>query len=518
MLIASKLKSAVRLFRRQGMPGVEETARIRAAAFLRSHRPIPVDAARRARTLSAMLNRWAGFSPVTATTDPDDKVRGSILVPYLRHRFAEAVAAVDRADIEASLLPVEIVVLADCLIALWDYRRIDASLRAWTAAVDGTPYTQRMVQVGRRAALRMGRLTAAARDIDRGGEDQASLVLRGEVYDALGRREDAGAALAAAVHRNGSDGYARLIYGYHLLKAGRVLEGLSNWSASDSLVGNYPLRRYRPAWSGEPLGSRHLMVVFEHGLGDMIQMSRFLGRLRAREPRAVITGRVPAPLAGLLARAFPMIAFITDDEREPDYDLFVPSMQLPAVLDADDLEPRNRYIDLEVPYPDRPTRQESRLRRRIGICWRGHPRQFDLTRSIPLDLFASLFPIPDVEFVVLLNSLTAEEEGALLDTDRVVIPRIRDFLDLAAEIATCDLVVSIDTAVPHLAAAGGVPVLLLSRPDACWRWGFSGPSPWYEAVEVLRHGGDMDWPRVLAEAATRIGRLGAVPMRVSVGS
>ncbi len=187
-----------------------------------------------------MLNRWSGFSPVAATLDPDDEVRGSILTPYLRHRFAEAVAVVDRGSFEPSLSPLEIVVLADCLIELWDYRRIDASLPAWTTAVDGTPYAPRMVQIGRRAALRMGHLSAAAREIDRSGEDLASLVLRGEIYDALGHVDEAGAALAAAVHRNGSNSYARLIYGFHLLKTGRILEGLSNWSASDSLAGIYP--------------------------------------------------------------------------------------------------------------------------------------------------------------------------------------------------------------------------------------------------------------------------------------
>ena len=441
-----------------------------------------------------------------------------LLVPYLRHRFAEAIAAVDGAPVEATLRPLEVVILADCLYEIWDYRRIDASFRAWTAAVEATPYAHRVAQVGRRAALRTGRLTVAARDIERGGDDLASLVLRGEVYDALGRMDDAGVALLSAVHRDGSDSYARQIYGYHLLKTGRILEGLSNWSASDALAGTYPLRRYRPSWAGEPLGARHLLVLFEHGLGDMIQMSRFLPRLRAREPEAAITGRVPAPLAGLLARAFPTIAFITEDEREPDYDVFIPSMQMPAALGTGDLEPRNRYIDLGAPHLDLPPRPAGLPRPRVGICWRGHPRRFDLTRSIPLDLFASLFQVPDVEFVVLLNSLTVEEESILADLDRVAIPRIHDFLDLAAAIATCDLVVSVDTAVSHLAAAGGVPVLLLSRPDACWRWGVAGDSPWYEAVEVLRHGGDMNWPGVLAEAAVRIGRLGGVPMRVSVGS
>ncbi len=97
-------------------------------------------------------------------------------------------------------------------------------------------------------------------------------------------------SLAAAVHRDGSNSYARLIYGFHLLKTGRILEGLSNWSASDTLAGIYPLRRYRPSWAGEPLGSRSSLVLFEHGFGDMIQMSRFLPRLRAREPEAIDHG------------------------------------------------------------------------------------------------------------------------------------------------------------------------------------------------------------------------------------
>ena len=179
----------------------------------------------------------------------------------------------------------------------------------------------------------------------------------------------------------------------------------------------------------------------------MIQLSRFLTLLRAREPEAVITGRVPVPLAGLLARAFPTIAFTTEAEREPDYDLFVPSMQLPAVLGATDLEPRSRYIELGAPHVDLPSRP-AKPRTRVGICWRGHPRQFDLTRSIPLDLFAGLFRVPDIDFIVLLNSLTAEEESALSGMDRVEIPRIHDFLDLAAAIGTCDLVVSVDTAGP----------------------------------------------------------------------
>ncbi len=75
MLIARKLKSAVRLYRRQGMPGVEELARFNALTLYRSHRPIPTDAARRARMLSVMLNRWSGVSPAAVSLEPRDQVR-----------------------------------------------------------------------------------------------------------------------------------------------------------------------------------------------------------------------------------------------------------------------------------------------------------------------------------------------------------------------------------------------------------------------------------------------------------
>ena len=208
---------------------------------------------------------------------------------------------------------------------------------------------------------------------------------------------------------------------------------------------------------------------------------------------------VPAPLAGLLARNYPDVSFTTIEDREPAYDLFVPSMHLPAVLDATDLEPRNRYIDLgapSLPRADRP---------RVGVCWRGHPRQYEATRSILLEMFTSLFDAPDLDFVVLLNRLTAEERRMLSAIDRVTLPAIHDFSDLAAVVASCDVVVSVDTAVPHLAAAGGVPVLLLSRPDSCWRWGAaSSSSPWYETVEVLRHSGDMNWPNMLVAAKDRL--------------
>ena len=496
MKLGRKLQSAVGLCRRGGVATLIEHAYNRGRVTYQSHRPLPLGPIRRARMLADVLNRWGGLSAVPVDAEDLIGARNSVLDLYLRHRFT-AVAAASTAL--GDLRPLEAAVAADSFLASWDFQGIAAALPAWTAAAAGTHFASRVAQVGRRAFLRLGRLAEAALNIDAVGEDRGALTLRGDVLDALGRMDEARAAYEAAIRRDGSDPYAREVYGFHLMKNGRVRDGLASWCAADFLAGNYPLRTRRPQWAGEALGRRRLMVVFEHGLGDMIQMARFLPRLLAREPNATVLARLPAPLLGLMARQFPRVRFVDNWMREPDYDLFVPSMHLAGVLDAPDLEPRGRYLDLGRVAPRRPGRA------RVGVCWRGHPRQYEFTRSVPLDLFADLFTARDVDFTVLLNRLTPGEATRIAGEPNVEAAPIRDFLDLASLVASCDFVVSVDTAVAHLAGAGGVPTLLLSRPDSCWRWGASGSEgPWYETVEVLRHNGDMDWPTMLSSAADRI--------------
>ena len=86
------------------------------------------------------------------------------------------------------------------------------------------------------------------------------------------------------------------------------------------------------------------------------------------------------------------------------------------------------------------------------------------------------------------------------------MPGVADFADTAAIVAGLDLVVSVDTAVAHLAGAMGRRVLLLDRYDNCWRW-LSGreDSPWYPGVlRILRQGSPGDWRGVLARAAAAV--------------
>ena len=127
-------------------------------------------------------------------------------------------------------------------------------------------------------------------------------------------------------------------------------------------------------------------------------------------------------------------------------------------------------------------------------------------RSVGLRQMAPLAAIPDVTFVSLQKGEAAGQacppEMTLLDfTDELT-----DFEDTAALVAALDLVISVDTAVVHLAGGLGVPVWVLNRFDTCWRWLLGrSDSLWYRSVTLFRQPAPGDWDRVMQEAAAALG-------------
>ncbi len=139
---------------------------------------------------------------------------------------------------------------------------------------------------------------------------------------------------------------------------------------------------------------------------------------------------------------------------------------------------------------------------RIGLVWAGNPRKHlpvssatDRRRSMPPDRLAPLFDLPGFHFVSLQKDGPAAPARFPL-TD--FMPEMTDLADTAALIANLDLVIAVDTAVAHLAAALGKPVWLLNRFDSCWRW-FVGrsDSPWYPTLRIFRQPRSGDWDAVI---------------------
>ncbi len=502
MILARKLQSAVRLYRRGGLSTVAELVWDQSRGYLEANAILPCSVKRQAALMTRVFNERAEYSFLAFDQADARLCRPLLLLPYLRRQFFD----VCECPMAPGELPAaEIAIHADSLFRRWEFQRLDALLPEWRRQLAGTKFAPFLEQLGRRVALRLGRLAEAAAGLAPSGGDVGECRLRAEILDAQGRMAEATQAFTQAVHRQADDPLVRLNFAFHLLKRGRLLEGLENWGLADRLRGSYPLQKRRRQWAGENLEGRSLLVIFEHGFGDMIQFSRFLLPLRKTHPGARIVGRVPGPLVGLLARSFPDVSFVAAEGEEPPYDFYVPSLQLALVLEADSLEPTTGYLTLQGPASAVGERHGATARNRVGICWRGHPREYELTRSIPIESFSQVLSRGDTDFVVLLNKLTPEEDAFLEGFGNVLRPAIRDFADLASLVADCDLVISVDTAVAHVAGAGGKAALLLSRPDSCWRWGYAGSrSQWYSTVEVLRHPGDLDWDVVLAEARRRV--------------
>src|SRR5208337_1118017 len=109
--------------------------------------------------------------------------------------------------------------------------------------------------------------------------------------------------------------------------------------------------------------------------------------------------------------------------------------------------------------------------------------------SMPL---ARLAPLAEVPGVSLVSLQVGEAAGQLPDSPLADVvhdwtAELGDFAETAALIEALDLVISVDTAVVHLAGALGKPVWLLNRFDTCWRWLLGrDDSPWYPTLRQFR--------------------------------
>jgi hypothetical protein len=151
---------------------------------------------------------------------------------------------------------------------------------------------------------------------------------------------------------------------------------------------------------------------------------------------------------------------------------------------------------------------------KIGLVWAGGSRPelpwaaaVDGRRSMTLKQMAPLAGLAGVSFVSLQKdgpaAQAADPPAGLVLHDFTA--ELEDFTDTAALIAVLDLVISVDTAVAHLAGALGKPVWLLNRFDSCWRWLLDrDDSPWYPGLRQFRQKSAGDWAGVMADVRTAL--------------
>jgi Flp pilus assembly protein TadD len=318
-------------------------------------------------------------------------------------------------------------------------------------------------------------------------------------------RGDLPAAVAAcqrAIDLQPDFAVAQWNQGIAYLLAGRMTEG---WAKYEWRKRRFPAAFDAPPgpeWDGSPLSGRTLLVLAEQGFGDTIQLCRYLPPLVVAGAQIVL--ECAPQLMGLL-RCLPGAALIPPRARRPAYDVWADQMSLPRLCDTTlaTIPSAGGYLRAD------PARMAVWARRlpdglRVGLVWAGNPAHSnDRRRSVPVGALAPLLAAAPGAFVSLQVGPRAAEAGHFGLADNA--PALTDFAETAALVAGLDLVITVDTAVAHLAGALGIPawVMLPHAPD--WRWLLHRTdSPWYRSLRLFRQDRPGDWPGVIARVATAL--------------
>lgn len=316
------------------------------------------------------------------------------------------------------------------------------------------------------------------------------------------------------------------------LLTGRLREGFAGYSHRlekpefAELRGRFPA----PAWTGEPVDGRTVLLHPEQGAGDVIQFVRYAPLLAARGARVICA--VTAPLKPLIdSLAGPSIEVtVWDRIAPPAHDLHCPYLSLPhgfgTTLDTvpagvpyltasppgiETMATRLADVVAAAGRPEGDAGPASGPRLRVGLVWAGNPAfANDRHRSIPLAALAPLLALPSIDFVSLQKDLREGDEALLQQHGVAQLgPDLTDFAATAAAISSLDLVIAVDTAVAHLAGALGkrVWILLPFSPD--WRW-LTGrvDTPWYPTARLFRQPALGDWGSVATALCEALGEAG----------
>ena len=245
-----------------------------------------------------------------------------------------------------------------------------------------------------------------------------------------------------------------------------------------------------------------VLLHAEQGYGDTIQFSRYCTEVAALGARVLLSA--PSALHSLL-ESLQGVGEIIGSARVPACDFQCPLMSLPLAFRTHlgSIPAPTRYLRAEHGAKARwADRLSSRLRiPRVGLVWSGRStHRKDWERSIPLNAVIPLVSQHQVRWISLQKEVRGSDEPCLASTPAILRlgEELVDFADAAALIENLDLVITVDTAVAHLAGAVGKPVWILLPWVADWRW-LQGreDSPWYPTARLFRQSAARDWVPVI---------------------
>ena len=322
-----------------------------------------------------------------------------------------------------------------------------------------------------------------------------------------GRLDEADVAYRRAIQINPNGPKFHTNLALNLLLSGRMEEGWREYEWRWRDHPNLPPYLIDRVWAGEALppdlpGGGTLLLQAEQGYGDTLQFVRYAPLLKAHGVTHVILACQPE-LIRLMETAPGLDQVVGEAGPMPPFDKALTLLSLPGVL-------AGLPAPCEIPYLSVPKGVKVRLPQpsagtfKVGIAWAGRPTHGDdWNRSIPARMLDPILGIPGVTFYSLQRGAVGARLGRP-PAERLVdaADLCADFCDTAAMLKGLDLIISVDTAVVHLAGAMGKPVWLLlpSVPD--FRWRMEGDtSEWYPAFRLFRRKPQAGWEAPIARIA-----------------
>jgi Flp pilus assembly protein TadD len=428
----------------------------------------------------------------------------------LTSRRAEAIAAFRRA---LEIGPPKPELHNNLALALEDAGQHDEALMQFDAALAMQPDFQDAIFNRGKLLLRMGRFADAAATLEQcvslAAVDAAAHCHLGMAYFNLARFDAAMASFERALALEPRYADARRNRGLLQFLRGDYVRG---WSSFAARIEGHDFAKRHPEgrlWDGSPLAGRALCVYAEEGLGDVLQFVRYLPL--AAQSAARVWFEPYEQLRPLLAHSG-LGSYLYSGDAPPAIELYLPLMSLAQHLPDGSGRPywAGAYLSAE---PSLAATWGARIAGvtglKVGIVWAGSPIfPLDRARSAGLAAFEPLARVAGVQLVCLQKG---NARGQLADSPwRSSIVDLGDqptvdahaFCETAAIIENLDLVISVDTAVGHLAGAMGKPVWLALPYVPDWRWLHTGETTaWYPTMRLFRQTSPGDWAGVFERMA-----------------
>jgi len=297
-----------------------------------------------------------------------------------------------------------------------------------------------------------------------------------------------------------------------LLQKGSYEEGWEYFEMRNLLPHSNP--KHLEKWNGDLDTKDNLLIITEQGYGDTIQFMRYLPYLRNLGIN--ISFFAQEKLHGLIKYSkIDSKPFKPSEIKKFRKGVWIPLLSIPRILK---ISPQNvlcsdpyvRFKELDL------KRWNKKIKKRnkpiIGINWQGDitHETFFSKRGIPLEEFSILLKENDFNFLSLQKGYGSGELKNCSFINYFVecqddIDNTWDFLETAAIIECCDLIITNDTSVAHLAGAIGKPVWLLLRKVPEWRWGLNGEKTfWYKTLRLFRQKHLNNWQELFLRVSIEL--------------